>query len=79
MTNEWNSYIKIHGNYKAVVLINIDRNGILSFYKIKKLSSNLKFNTSLKYFLQYLSQKQFPTSPDGSNKKEIEVVFKIKE
>ncbi len=79
MTNEWNSYIKMKGNHQGVVLVNIDRNGILSSYKIKKLSSNQKFNVSLKYFLKYLSQKKFPVSLDGSNKKEIEVIFKIKE
>ena len=79
MTNEWNSYIKMRGNHQAEVLRKIANSGILSFYKIKKLSSNLKFNTSLKYFLKYLAQKQFPISLDGKNRNEIEVIFKIKE
>lgn len=79
MTNEWNSYVRIRGSYKAIVLITLNQQGILSSYKITKLSSNLKFNTSLKYFLKYLSQKTFPILKDGSTSKEIEVVFKIKE
>ena len=76
ISNAWNNYISINGNYSLKVIINIDTSGNISSYRIVKESSNEKLNLILRDFLVHISKKQFPTF---TTSREIEINFKIKE
>lgn len=76
ISNAWNNYISINGNYSLKVIINIDTSGNISSYRIIKESSNEKLNLILRDFLVHISKKQFPTF---TTSREIEINFKIKE
>jgi len=77
ITKEWNSYAKLKGSYKSIVLISINRIGVLS-YKIKQVSISSDFNDLLESFLFLQSQKSFPPYLKKRHTN-IKLIFEIKE
>jgi len=75
IASSWNPMFVIDG-LKAVVIVTIDNQGNFS-YRIKRGSSDSKFNESLKQFLESQTTKHYPPYKKG-NKTSIEVIFKSK-
>ncbi len=75
IASSWNPMFVIDG-LKAVVIVTINNQGNFS-YRIKRGSSDSKFNESLKQFLESQTKKHYPPYKKG-NKTSIEVIFKSK-
>lgn len=74
LDESWQKTLYISSEFKSVVKIWIDKNGVFSF-SIESLSYNNAFNEKVKFFLEEMKLKSFPPYK-GNGKIELRVVFK---